>query len=241
MATALRLQSKGLTTVLLEAHSRLGGCAGYYTRSGFSFDVGATTLVDFHREGIGGIFLDEIGLPPLDGEFLPGYMAWLPDRTIEVASDQSTWCKERLTHTGNSVRHQKFWRLFDHCSLSDWKDLNDSQYSEAKRHAIENLLSLARRVYPTLGLNAQVVELGTPRTYEAFTSRPRGAIGGIRLTMQNSNQNSVPYDIGKRGFWLVGDTTWPGLGTVACVLGSSHVSRGAFALAHKAGHRHQSS
>jgi phytoene dehydrogenase-like protein len=63
----LRQQTK-LRTCVLEAHSKLGGCAGYYERSvdtailerhypnlntvngsnnGFSFDVGATTFVDF--------------------------------------------------------------------------------------------------------------------------------------------------------------------------------------------------
>src|SRR5437762_6655519 len=40
---------------------------------------------------------------------------------------------------------------------------------------------------------------------------------GIRLTLHNSNQHAVPHDIGVTGFWLAGDTTWPGLGTVACV------------------------
>jgi len=27
------------------------------------------------------------------------------------------------------------------------------------------------------------------------------------------------------GLWIVGDTTWPGLGTVACVLGSRIVAQ----------------
>jgi hypothetical protein len=31
---------------------------------------------------------------------------------------------------------------------------------------------------------------------------------------------------GVPGFWLAGDTTWPGLGTVACVLGSRIVAEG---------------
>ena len=75
MATALLLQARGLSTVLIEAHSRLGGCAGFYARSGFSFDIGATTLVDFHEDGLGGHWLRDVGLPPLEGEFLPGYLA----------------------------------------------------------------------------------------------------------------------------------------------------------------------
>ena len=34
------------------------------------------------------------------------------------------------------------------------------------------------------------------------------------------------HDLGPRGIWLAGDTTCPGLGTVACVLGSRIVADG---------------
>ncbi|MBZ0289397.1 MAG: hypothetical protein K8I30_17385, partial [Anaerolineae bacterium] len=69
-------------------------------------------------------------------------------------------------------------------------------------------------------------EVGTPLTYARFTSRPRGAVGGVRQTLQNANQNAIPHDIGLPGFWLAGDNTFPGLGTVACVLGSRIVAEG---------------
>ena len=54
MATAARLQARGLTTIVLEAHGQAGGCAGYFRRQGFAFDVGATTLVDFEPGGVVG-------------------------------------------------------------------------------------------------------------------------------------------------------------------------------------------
>jgi phytoene dehydrogenase-like protein len=111
-----------------------------------------------------------------------------------------------------------------HCELRDWEGLTDEAYLVRKREAGERLLGLARRVYPGLG-NAPVVhEVATPRTYERFTRRPSGAVGGVRLTPKNSNQHAIPHDIGLPGFWLCGDTTWPGLGTVACVLGSRIVA-----------------
>ena len=69
-----------------------------------------------------------------------------------------------------------------------------------------------------------MAELGTPRTYERFTRRSRGAVGGVRQTLANTNQHAIPHDIGVPGFWLAGDTTWPGLGTVAGVLASEHVA-----------------
>src|SRR5690242_21510673 len=76
MATAARLQARGLSTIVFEAHGQPGGCAGFFHRRGFAFDVGATTLVDFQEVGVGGQLLAEIGMPALEGEALPGYVAW---------------------------------------------------------------------------------------------------------------------------------------------------------------------
>jgi phytoene dehydrogenase-like protein len=115
-----------------------------------------------------------------------------------------------------------------HCHLDAWQDLPADEYERRKAAIGERLVRLARRVYPRLGEDALVYEVGTPRTYERFTHRPLGAVGGVRQTLGNSNQHAVPHDVGVPGFWLAGDTTWPGLGTVACVLGSRIVAEGIF-------------
>lgn len=470
MAVAARLQAQGLSTLVLEAHGQPGGCAGFYRRRGFAFDVGATTLVDFEPGGVGGQLLEEIGLPPLYGEALPGYVAWLPDRQVTLYRDPDAWAVERRRSLGNTPAHHRLWELLDqlaavfwrasrngirlpvrsvadalcalraigllqlplaryltwtmgdllrvlnlrddlalvgllsmliedtthsavdtaplinaalgitirgagltrvqggmwgfwrsflaryralggdlrlgckvervegrkeafqlhtsrgvfaaaqvvsalpveltaciapsvvartlqpylrrdadalggalvvflgvpeaqvagqafthhqilhdyagqlgngnnmflsvsapgdtvsappgcravmistHCELADWEGLSPTDYQAQKRATGERLLACARRVYPELGDHASVFEVGTPQTYARFTGRPRGAVGGVRQTLANANQQAVPHQSGLDGFWLVGDTTWPGLGTVACVLGSRIVA-----------------
>ncbi|MEO8495362.1 MAG: NAD(P)/FAD-dependent oxidoreductase [Planctomycetota bacterium] len=471
MATAARLQRRGMTTVVLEAHGQPGGCAGFFRRSGFSFDVGATTLVDFAGDGVGAELLRDIEMPLPDSETLPGYVAWLPDRTVTLHRDHDAWSSERLRMLGNSDAHQRFWNLLDHlsrvfwsisrrgaklpcqtlhdainavrllgitnlpaarflrwtlgdalkhfrlrddrplvgllsmlvedtvhssidhaplinaalgvtirgagltrakggmrgfwrrfvehykrlggqlrvgckvhdvrgrigryeiqtrrgvvqacqvvsaipasltariaapviggrldwfvrrdadsmggavvvflgvpeeqvschefthhqllqdyesplgngnnmfisvsspgdtesavaghravmisthCDLDEWKQLSQVDYAQRKAEAGERLVALARRVYPRLGHRPLVYEVATPRTFERFTQRPDGAVGGVRQTLKNSNQSAIPHDMGVPGFFLVGDTTWPGLGTVACVLGSRIVTK----------------
>jgi phytoene dehydrogenase-like protein len=121
-----------------------------------------------------------------------------------------------------------------HCDLTSWEGLTAAQYESRKRAAADRLIALARRVYPRLTERAVVLEVATPRTYERFTSRPRGAVGGVRQTLDNSNQRAIPHDSGVPGFWLVGDSTWPGLGTVACVLGSRIVAEEVRAHARRA-------
>ncbi|WP_261345433.1 phytoene desaturase family protein [Candidatus Laterigemmans baculatus] len=470
MATAARLQSQGLSTIVLEAHGQPGGCAGFYRRQGFSFDVGATTLVDFEPGGVGGELLRSIGMSPVAGEVLPGYVAWLPDRRVTLYRDSQLWQAERAKMLGDTPAHRQFWRRLDHiagvfwrasrrgvrlplrtptdiaravrsvglanlplsrylnwtmgdalrahglrddqalvgllamlvedtvhstvdeaplinaalgitirgsglmraeggmrgfwrsfvdhyrrlgghlrvgcpvrrvtgregeflvetrrgtiqarqivsavpveltsrlapgevsrrlqpylsrdadagggavvvflgvpeeevdgqefthhqlvqqydaplgngnnmfisvsaagdtasapggyravmisthCELARWQGLSPEEYDCLKVEIGTRLIALARRVYPRLGTAAKVCEVGTPRTYERFTHRPQGAVGGVRQMLSNSNQKAIPHELGVPGFWLAGDTTWPGLGTVACVLGSRLVA-----------------
>jgi phytoene dehydrogenase-like protein len=120
-----------------------------------------------------------------------------------------------------------------HTELAGWEGLSEAQYQARKHDIGERLVAGARRAYPRLGERAVFRCVGTPRTYEHFTSRPRGAVGGVRQTLHNTNQHAVPHDLGIDGFWLVGDSTWPGLGTVACVLGSRLVADGVRARARR--------
>ncbi len=105
MATAARLQVAGLSTIVLEAHGQPGGCAGYFRRRGFAFDVGATTLVDFSPGGVGGDFLKSVDLEDLAAEELPGYRAWLPDRQVTLNRD--TACR-RTKLPGRTLRIIRF-------------------------------------------------------------------------------------------------------------------------------------
>ncbi|WP_218163686.1 phytoene desaturase family protein [Actinomadura madurae] len=111
-----------------------------------------------------------------------------------------------------------------HTALADWEGLPDADYEVRKRAAGEHLVGLARRVHPNLGERARVWDVGTPRSYERFAFRPGGAVGGAHQTPRNANQNAIPHSLGVPGLWLVGDSTWPGLGTVACALGSRIVA-----------------
>ncbi|MGF7238687.1 MAG: phytoene desaturase family protein [Frankia sp.] len=470
MATAARLRAGGLSTVVLEAHWQPGGCAGFYRRRGFSFDVGATTLVDFSPAGVGGELLTAIGMTPPPMETLPGYVAWLPDRTVTLHRNQPAWHAERLRILGDSPAHRDFWRFLDHlsgvfwkasragirlpvrhprdlsvtmralgaanlplarhmfttlgdalrrhglrddvplvallsmlvedtvhstvdeaplinaalgttirgsglfravggmrgfwrafsdhyrsiggvlalntrvaairggsgdfrlstsrglvragqvvsavpaavtaaigppsvsarlapylardadrlggalvvflgvqeaevagqdfthhqllqhydrplgdgnnmfvsvsssddlasapaghravmisthCELAGWVDLAPEDYARRKREVSDRLIGYARRVFPELGRRAVLREVATPATYERFAGRPGGAVGGARLRLSNANSRAVPHDLGVPGFRVVGDSTWPGLGTVACAIGSRIVA-----------------
>src|SRR5262249_23837973 len=113
LCTAARLQARGLSTIVFEAHGSPGGCAGYFRRRGFAFAVGAPTLVHFELVCVGGGMLHAIVLPPVHGERLPGYVAWPADRRVPVSRDPALWRDERLGTLGSSSHHHRFWQLLD--------------------------------------------------------------------------------------------------------------------------------
>ncbi len=469
MSTALRLQSKGIQTIILESHGTVGGSAGYFHKKGFSFDVGATTLVDHDKEGVGGLFFKDIGFPHLEGEKLD-YKVWLPDREVILYRNSALWKEERLSKLGNTKNHIAFWKFFDslsetfwqksrdgiklpiqsigdaldnlkifkvkdlkyipylwwtmedalkkfhldkdhilrgflslaiedtvhntiqhaplinaslgatirtagvvrakggmkglwiklldhykelggelklgnkvsgiiksdnewivttnkqeykadllisaipinnihpllpsthtlklnkfirrdqksygsafmiflgvpdtevkeqkithhqilidyhrelgngnnmfisissqndeisapkgfrsvmvstHTGVEEWKNLSKDEYEQKKLNIQNILLDNARKIYPSLGDNAVIKEVGTPLTYEKYTNRKDGAVGGVKQTLKNTNQFAVPQNSGFNDLWFCGDTTWPGLGTVAGIMGSQHLT-----------------
>jgi C-3',4' desaturase CrtD len=469
MATAIRLQAAGKSTLILESHGQPGGCAGFYSKKGFNFDVGATTLVDFEPNGIGGELLREIGLEMPESEALD-YQLWLPNKSLHLYRDKNKWHRERAEKLGNTTAHKQFWGLMDkladvfwqasrkgiklplqntqdafnalraigarnillvrflnytvmdilkqyglendqelkavlsmlvedtvnstlddaplinaalgitirgaglrrakggmkgfwmklaehykktggvllvgrkvekfestddgyvlttrketflasqlvsaipaentmaiapheinnqlrqyvtrdkinyesaivvflgvpeaevnnrdlthhqlfydydlplgngnnmfisvsapgdtdsapegyrsvmistHCKLSEWQNLTEEDYEQKKQNIGAHLLALSRRVYPLLGNDAVIFEVGTPKSYERYTGRINGTVGGVRQNLKNSNFKAMPHHIGIKNFRMVGDTTWPGLGTVACILGSKIVA-----------------
>ncbi|MDN3583590.1 phytoene desaturase family protein [Mucilaginibacter flavus] len=126
--------------------------------------------------------------------------------------------------TDSAPKEYRAVMISTHCKLSEWRHLTEEAYQQKKEDMGKHLINLAKQVYPQLGTNAVLYEVGTPRTYQKYTGRINGTVGGIRQNLQNSNQKAMPHDIGIKNFRMVGDTTWPGLGTVACIVGSKIVA-----------------
>ncbi len=58
-----------------------------------------------------------------------------------------------------------------------------------------------------------VTEAGTPRTFEHYTGRDRGIVGGIGQRVSTFGPFGFATRIPVRGLWMVGDSTHPGEGT----------------------------
>lgn len=111
LAAASLAQRRGLRVALLEAHTGLGGCSGYFARGPHHFDVGATALMGLGpAEPIGGL-LRAVGLE-FRGVRTPTYRVCLPDRTLEVGPDAAAFeAASAAAFPGHDRARRAFWRL----------------------------------------------------------------------------------------------------------------------------------
>lgn len=112
--------------------------------------------------------------------------------------------------------------LSTHVRVRDWHNLSSEAYAEKKAMLAERLLSAAERVLPGFRAAARLILTGSPRTYEFYTRRPLGMVGGFPQTSlfaARSPQTGLP------NLWLVGDSIFPGQSTAGVTLGALRVAR----------------
>ena len=111
LATAALAQADGLRVALLEAHTRLGGCAGYFGRGPYTFDAGATALMGLGRDEPIGALLARIGLD-FTAVRTPSYRVHLPDRRLDIVADASAFeAASAAAFPDLGPAQRRFWRL----------------------------------------------------------------------------------------------------------------------------------
>jgi phytoene dehydrogenase-like protein len=132
------------------------------------------------------------------------------------------WDEERAPEGRRAVT------LSTHTELGPWWDLfeRDRPGYEARREAVaEQVLLAAEKVVPGLREGADLILPGTPVTFQRFTRRAWGWVGGFP-------QTSLFRAWGPRlaqGLWLVGDSIFPGQSVPAVALGGLRVARSVLA------------
>ncbi|MFN2211538.1 MAG: phytoene desaturase family protein [Anaerolineales bacterium] len=112
------------------------------------------------------------------------------------------------THTNLAT----WWRLFDTDRVA---------YEDRKEEYAQRLLEAAECVLPGLNTSAELILPGTPITFQRFTRRYKGWVGGFP-------QTSLFSTWGPRlspGLWMVGDAIFPGQSVPAVMLSGLRVAQ----------------
>lgn len=123
---------------------------------------------------------------------------------------------------------QRALTLSTHTELAGWWDLYEGDrpaYEARKEALLSRVLDAAEVALPGLREAASLVLPGTPVTFQRFTRRDWGWVGGFP-------QTSLFRAWGPRlapGLWLVGDSIFPGQSVPAVTLGGLRVARAVLA------------
>ncbi len=111
-----------------------------------------------------------------------------------------------------------------HTSLKPWWTLyhyDRKRYDQRKQYYVERMLAAAEVALPGLRAASALVMPGTPVTFQRFTRRAWGWVGGFPQTnlLRAWAPRLMPH------VWMVGDSIFPGQSTAAVALGGMRVAR----------------
>jgi C-3',4' desaturase CrtD len=165
--------------------------------------------------------LDSSALPA----HLPDHHQVVLDPTRPLGEGNSVFIS--LSDAEDAARAPKGMRaatLSTHTAIAPWWEVSrqsDSAYAERKAAYTERLLTAAERALPGLRNAIRFQMAGTPTTFEWFTRRPEGMVGGFP---QTSLFNARGPRTGLANLWLVGDSIFPGQSTAGVTLGAMRVA-----------------
>ena len=110
-----------------------------------------------------------------------------------------------------------------HTRPADWQDMEREDYLVKKADYRDRLLAALGQALPDAPGAIRHAEFASPRSFLRYTRRTKGAVGGPPVSRANSNFLAVGSDVLGPGLWLVGDSVFPGQGTMATVLSAIRV------------------
>ncbi len=91
-------------------------------------------------------------------------------------------------------------------------------YDALKKEVARKYIKRAERYLPGLSKNIEVMEVGSPRTMENYTSNPLGTIFGWEFNQEQSMLNRLPIDTPIDNLFLAGAWTFPCGGQSAVIM-----------------------
>ncbi len=126
LSSAALLARNGYSVLILESHTAIGGCASFYRRKNFVFDVGATTFSGvLPHQPIGKLF-NELSIKPKLLKLDPGMIVRIGDVDIRRDADINIWI-DRAVDLFGSKNQKKFWlEIFD-INNRAWKFISENK------------------------------------------------------------------------------------------------------------------
>jgi prolycopene isomerase len=137
LVTATQLAAKGAKVLVLERYLIPGGSSGYFDREGYRFDVGASMIFGFGKQGTTNLLTRALAAVGERIETIPDRVQvqyHLPDALdIKVHQDYEQFLQEviaRFPHEAKGIRqfYDQCWRVFNCLNAMDLLSLEELRY-----------------------------------------------------------------------------------------------------------------
>lgn len=129
----------------------------------------------------------------------------------------------KLGDTNRAPSYARTVNVSTHTEVTQWMNLSKEQYKQKKQAYVDKMLASVKRVFPHIEEGMIELIAGTPKTWETFTSRKNGIVGGYAQTNDQTLFRAVSHRTKLDGLWICGDSVFPGASTVGVSMSGYHV------------------
>tara|TARA_B100000965_G_scaffold375404_1_gene367450 strand:- start:1227 stop:2747 length:1521 start_codon:yes stop_codon:yes gene_type:complete len=101
--------------------------------------------------------------------------------------------------------------IFD--DVDQWTNLDSHSYTNKKNTIVKKIINIINNQLRLPETTWSHQELSTPRSFERWTGRPDGIVGGLGQHPSRFGPFGLPSRTPVQGLWLCGDSIYPGEGT----------------------------
>jgi phytoene dehydrogenase-like protein len=139
-----------------------------------------------------------------------------------------------LSKKGDLSRAPELYRtatISTHTDPKEWFLLNEEDYKLKKQETTDYILKALDSYFPEFKeAQKEFLVSASPKTFQKFTKRDQGYVGGIPHSTFPSLLQLPPNRLPIAGIFQGGDTAFPGQGTPAVVQGAYQILQAALAL-----------
>jgi prolycopene isomerase len=168
-----------------------------------------------------GVYLLYLGMKEAAVQRLPAdrifaLTDWLDDQpydpeTVQLTFAAATEWDARAPTGERAVTVQTFTRADDWFTFQE----NESDHEEQDQRMLEDCWRRLHSAIPELGEDIEVIDTATPRTFYDHTRRRLGMVGGVGQSQAFLDSASLNHRTSLPKVFMVGDTTFPGVGIAA--------------------------
>ena len=110
-------------------------------------------------------------------------------------------------------------------NINDWQEINKDLYLIKKDYFLKKISTAIEKKFEISSNNWLHRELATPLSFERWTNRPKGIVGGLGQNPDIFGIFGLSSRTPMRGLWLCGDSIYPGEGTAGVSQSALMVAR----------------